>query len=565
MAAKIRIGIFLTLALTLALPAQTAQELYQRGLVQEHANGNLDEAIGLYSQALKAAGKDRALAAKALLRIAGSREKLGRQAEASSAYAEVVRSYPEQRTEVSAAQERLNQLRKAPPASASRSAAPAAADVSAVTGPLFESYCSSCHDGAARAGGLDLGALNAKAVSEQTAMWETVLRRLRARRDPPANAPRPDEKTYRAVISRLEQALDGAYSANNPLKLGERVTETEWAERIALLIWDAEPDVSLLDDARSGRLRDSAVLNRQVVRMLRDPRSSSFAAGFLEPWLLPAPFNRAPLDVAGIPQADPELVHAMQTESRLFLQSQIREDRGATELWTANYTYLNDRLARLYGVAGVFGKDFRRTAWPDSNRAGLLALSGPLAALSTSSRTSPTRRGIFVLTRFLGMDPPDPPASVPPLAETAAAQERSMRERMIAHKAVPSCATCHSSFDPLGLALENLDPLGQWRTTDGEAPIDASGAFIDGTRFNGPAELRSGLMKYADAYYANTARHLLAYALHRKGSRGGRLYDYEMPSARAIVRSAASRDYRWSALISGVISSAPFQMKTVVP
>jgi hypothetical protein len=202
-------------------------------------------------------------------------------------------------------------------------------------------------------------------------------------------------------------------------------------------------------------------------------------------------------------------------------------------------------------------------AWPDSNRAGILGMSGPLAALSSGARTSPTRRGIYVLTKFFGVEPPVPPANVPPLSEAPAARERSMGDRLAAHKVNASCANCHAAFDPLGLALENFDAAGQWRSTDGGATIDASGAFIDGTRFHGPAEFRTGLLQYSDAYYANVTQQLLAYALNRKG-RAGRVYDYEMPSVRAIVRAAAP-NYRWSAIISGVVTSTPFQMKTLVP
>ncbi len=579
MRAKVKLGIVLLLALSLVLAAQTAQELYQRGLVQEHSKGNLNEAIKLYSQAAKTAGKDRALAARALIRLASCEEKLGHQTEAADVYAEVVRVYPEQRAEASIAQDRLDQLRRTSPgpsrksqigrsASASARSLKDAPDASVVTGPFFEGYCNHCHNAANRSGGLDFRSLNVRNVSENSSTWETVLRRLRARRDPPANLPRSDDKTYRSVISKLEQALDGAYSANsranNPMALAERVTDMEWAKRIAALVWGAAPDASLLEDARNGSLRDPAVLNRQVIRMLRDPKSVSLVTGFLEPWLLLDRLNKNPIDPAVFTQADPELVQSMQTEARLFLESQLHEDHPALELWTANYTYLNDRLARHYGITGISGKAFQRVAWRDRNRAGLLGMAGPLAALSSASRTSPTRRGIYVLTKFLGMDAPTPPANVPPLSETPAARERSMRDRLIEHKVNASCANCHGGFDPMGLALENFDGVGQWRTTDSGAPIDASGAFIDGTPFNGPVELRAGLLKYSDAYYANVTQQLLAYALNRKG-RTGRLYDYEMPSVRAIVRSAAAKDYRWSSVISGVVASAPFQMKNLVP
>jgi mono/diheme cytochrome c family protein len=546
------------MALAGTLVAQNAQELYQRALAQEHAYGNLNEAIKLYSQAAKTAGNNRALAAKALIRVASCEEKLGHQAEAADAYAQVANAYPEQRAEASIAQDRLNQLRR-PSAARSRSS-----DVSAVTRPLFDGYCNSCHNAANRPGGLDLDSLNGRDVSQDTSAWENILRRLRARRDPPMNLPRPDDKTYRAVIARLEQALDRAYSANSPLNLAERVSEMEWATRIAALVWGAAPDAGLLEDARNGSLRDPSVLNRHVIRMLRDPKSVSLVSNFLEPWLSLDQLNKFSVDPAVFPEAGPELLQSMQTEMRLFLESQLREDRPVLELWTADYSYLDDRLARHYGMTAVSGKGFERVAWRDRNRAGILGMSGPLAMLSSPSRTSPTRRGMFVLTKFLGVDAPAPPANVPPLPETAATRERSMRDRLAAHKVNASCANCHGVFDPLGLALENFDAIGQWRTTDGGEPIDASGAFIDGTRFNGPAELRAGLLKYSDAYYTNVTQRLLAFALNRKG-RAGRLYDYEMPSVRAIVRSAAARDYRWSSMITGVVTSAPFQMKNLVP
>ena len=172
-------------------------------------------------------------------------------------------------------------------------------------------------------------------------------------------------------------------------------------------------------------------------------------------------------------------------------------------------------------------------SWPNTSRAGLLGQAGPLTALSQASRTSPTVRGVYVLTRFLGIDAPNPPANVPALAERPGSPAGALRERMMAHKANPSCANCHALFDPLGLALENFDAIGAWRTTDGGSPIDASGAFIDGTRFNGPAEFRAGLLRYRDAYYAGVTRQLLAYALNRKGRRAGvRLRDARGPEDR---------------------------------
>ena len=495
------LGLLLALSASIGLAAQSAQELYQRGLVQEHANGDLRQAIELYAQVARTAGRGRALAAKALRRMAGSLEKLGRDAEAADAYAELVRAYPEQRAEAAIAQDRLAALRRA-----------------------------------TRAGSAD-----------------------------------------RALLP-VEPAPNG-----------------ESAARLAAFLWSGVPDASLLDAARRGDLHDPEALQRQVLRMLRDPKSIALVDDFFAAWLSLDRLETARPDPSLYPYVDAELLQSMDTETRLFLHSQLREDRDAVELWTANYTYVNERLGRHYGLSGINGKEFRRVAWPNTNRAGLLGQAGPLTALSTASRTSPTVRGLYVLTRFLGMEAPSPPANVPPLAERpgnpglpdvasprdATNQRRlvgpqvagrpggvpplgTMRDRTTAHKVNPSCASCHSMFDPLGLALENFDATGAWRITDGGSPIDASGTFADGTRFDGPAELRAGLMKYRDAYYTNVTQQLLAYALNRKG-KAGRVYDYEMPAIRKIVRDASLDGYRWSSILTGISASAPFQMKNVVP
>jgi mono/diheme cytochrome c family protein len=561
MTVRLVVGALFTLTLSLALLAQNAQQTYQRALALEQATGNLKEAIQLYSQVVKSAGKDRALAARALIRIAGAQEKLGQQSEAADAYAQVLKTYPDQRDQSAIAQERLDALRRT-------GAKSSAQDVSSVTAPLFQANCASCHSATIRSGGLDLGSLNARNVAENTATWETILRRLQARRDPPVGLPGPDDKTYRAVISTLETALDNAYPASGPLYTAERVTDLELATRIAAFLWGSAPDASLLGDARSGRLRDEAVLERQVSRMLRDSKSSKLISNFFEPWLavdkLKDKLKATEVDPSLAQQFDAELLQSMETETRLFLENQLRENHNALELWTANYTFVNERLARHYGIQQISGKEFRRVTWPDNTRGGILGQAGPFAALSFGSRTSATKRGLFLFSKFLGMEAAPPPANVPPLAEGRDDRARTMRDRMAAHKSNASCASCHSSFDPLGLALENFDAIGQWRTTDGGSPIDASGAFIDGTRFSGPAELRSGLLKYRDAYYSNVTQELLAHALNRKG-RARRIYDYEMPSVRAIVRAASTRDYRWASIISGIVSSAPFQMKNIVP
>jgi hypothetical protein len=557
MTVRITLMALLALALSLTLVGQNAQQTYQRALVLEQASGNLKEAIELYSQVMKSAGPDRALAARALVRIAGAQEKLGQKSEAADSYARILKTYPEQREQAALAQERLNALQRTPSSTRPQ-------DVSSAITPVFQTYCAACHNATNRSGGLDLATLNPRDVGSNTSAWETVLSRLQARRDPPMGAPRPEDKTYRSIIARLETALDNAYPANGTLETAERITDMEFATRLAAFLWGTVPDASLLGDARNGRLWDQATLERQVIRMLRDPKASHLVSNFFEPWLMLDKLDAHQVDPAIFPQFDAELLQAMRTENRLFFEDQLRENRNALELWTGKYTFLNERLARHYGVKSVQGNQFRRIAWPDDTRAGVLGQAGILTALSFGTRTSPTQRGVFVFSRFLGMSAPAPPPNVPALSDTPQDRARPFRERMAAHSSHPACASCHLSFDPLGMGLENFDAIGQWRPTEGGIRIDASGTFIDGTRFGGPAELRTGLLKHRDAYYSNVTQELLAHALNRKG-RSRRIYDYEMPSVRAIVRTAAERDYRWSSLISGIVMSAPFQMKDIVP
>jgi len=555
------------LALSAPAAAQQPPDLYERGLVQEHAAGHLEDAIALYIQAAHAAGVERPLAARALVRAADCYEKLGRQTDAANLYGELLRAYPEQRAAVTRAQERLSILKRHESAAISKKRSSSVIDEPASMAPVLEHYCVRCHNAGNRSGDLDLASIDERPIIENTGAWERVVRRLMARQNPPAGAPRPDEATYRVVTAGLQEALDAAYAANRTSNDAERADDSELAARLATLIWNGRPDASLLEDARRSRLHDSATLNGQVLRMLRDPKSVSLVTGFFSDWLSLNGVNRAASDAALNGQIDADLVQSMQTETRLFLESQLRDDRDAVEIWTANYTYVNARVARHYGLAGIQGQDFRRVTWQDDRRAGLLGQAGILMALSTMpSRTSPTIRGRFVLSRFLGVDAPEPPANVPALAEREATvgAARTMRDRLQAHKVNPSCASCHAMIDPFGLALENFDPTGRWRTTDGGAPIDASGTFVDGTHFDGPAGLRAGLLKYRDAYYTSLTQKLLAYALNRKGN-AGRVYDYEMPDVRKIVRDAAANGYRWSSLLAGIASSAPFQMKHLVP
>lgn len=532
-----------TLSARAASP-QAPLELYQRALVQEQAAGNLQQAIDLYRQAAKQAGNDRALAAHALIRAAGAYEKLGRP-EAAELYAEIMQTYPEQREEVALAQSRLTALRRVSPRGRRT-------DVSGVFDPLFETYCISCHSQSHKTAGLALDTLNTGDVSGSPAVWEIILRRLRARRDPPLGARRPDEGVYLSAVSTAELALDHGYPVNTSLNTADRVSDADLAIRIARFIWNAPPDSALMDAAQKGTLQNPATLEHEVQRMMRDPKAANLTSGFLKRWLL---WDSAPHG------GDDTLQQAFSTETQLFLEDQIRNDHNALDLWTADYSFLNDRLAQQYGIPGITGSDFRRVPLSDSRRAGVLGQGSFLSSSSPADRTSPVERAKMILEIFFGVAPPDPPPNVPPIKS---GDNRPMRVRMEEHHTNPACMACHMSFEPIGLALENFNQAGQWRNTDGGTPIDASGMLVDGTRFNGPAELRATLVKYRDAYYSTITQKMLGYALGREGRRW-RVYDYEMPSVRAIVRDAAAHDYRWSSIVLGIVKSTPFQMKTIVP
>lgn len=536
--------LLLVFTLSTSAAAPQALELYQRALVQEQAAGNLQQAIDLYRQAAKESGTDRALAARALIRAAGAYEKLGRP-EAAELYAEVMQTYPEQREETALAQSRLAALRRV-------STRARRTDVSGVFDPLFETYCISCHSQAHKTAGLALDTVNTGDVSESPAVWERILRRLRARRDPPLGARRPDEGVYLSAVSTAELALDHAYPVNSSLNTADRVSDADLATRMAKFIWNAPPDAALTDAAQRGMLQNPSSLEQQVRRMLSDPRAANLTTGFLKRWLLGDFPSRG---------GDDALLQAFSTETQLFLEDQIRTDHNALDLWTANYSFLNDRLAQQYGISGITGSEFRRVQFSDNRRGGVLGQGSFLSLSSSSDRTSPVARGKMILEMFFGVFPPDPPPNVPPIKS---GDNRPMRVRMEEHRTNPACMACHMSFEPIGLALENFNQAGQWRNTDGGAPIDASGTLVDGTRFNGPAELRATLLKYRDAYYSSITQKMLGYAVGREG-RAWRVYDYEMPSVRAIVREAAAHDYRWSSIVLAIVKSTPFQMKSVVP
>jgi hypothetical protein len=346
---------------------------------------------------------------------------------------------------------------------------------------------------------------------------------------------------------------------NTPYRIGD----LELASRLSFFLWSSIPDDELLALAEKGRLRDPAVLAAQVRRMTADARFERFVTNFAGQWLYVRNVaNTGPVDEV-FPDFDDTLRQAFQRETELFFESIVREDRSSLDLLTADYTFLNERLARHYGIAGIKGSHFRRvTLTPDSHRGGLLGHGSILAVTSQPDRTSPVVRGKWILENFLGTSPPSPPPNVPdlkPSVEPGAVL--SMRDRMAAHRASPTCASCHAIMDPIGLSLERYDGVGRFRTlSESSQPIDASGALPDGTRFEGEAGLKQALLAKPDQFATTIAEKLLTYAL----GRGVEYYD--QPAVRAIVRDAARREYRFSSgLILGVVQSTPFQMRRSRP
>ena len=337
--------------------------------------------------------------------------------------------------------------------------------------------------------------------------------------------------------------------------------DLELASRLSFFLWSSIPDDELLDVAEAGRLGDPGVLHGQVRRMLRDPRSKALVDNFGGQWLYLRNLAGTAPDPIQFPDFDENLRQAMQRETELFFDRVIREDRSALEFLTSRTTFLNERLARHYGIPRVYGSHFRPVTLTDRNRSGVLGHASLLTATSYANRTSPVTRGKWILENIIGAPPPPPPPDIPELEEeTADGRVRSMRERMEQHRKNPSCAVCHAQMDPLGLALENFDAVGRWRErSESDEPVDASGVLPDGTRFDGPQGLRTVLESRAEEFVTTLAEKLLTYAV----GRGVELTD--APVVRRIVRDAAGDDYRFSSLIRGVVDSKPFRMRRVQP
>ena len=337
-----------------------------------------------------------------------------------------------------------------------------------------------------------------------------------------------------------------------------RLNDLDLASRLSFFLWSSIPDDELLNTATAGKLKQPAVLEQQVRRMLADPRSRALVDNFAGQWLQTGKLNGLVPDVDAFPDFDENLREAMQQETAQFVASQLREDRSVLELVTANYSYLNERLARHYAIPNIYGNHFRRVTFSDGVRGGLLGQASVLTVTSYPNRTSIVLRGKWLLANLLGAPPPPPPADVPSLKDPGQdGQPRSLRDRMEQHRNNPACAGCHQRMDPLGFALENFDAVGKWRTVaDGET-VDASASLPDGTAFQGIAGLRSLLLENKEDYVRTLAEKLLAYSVGR-----GIEY-YDMPAIRKIARDSAPADYRWSALVLGIVRSQPFSMGIV--
>ena len=289
--------------------------------------------------------------------------------------------------------------------------------------------------------------------------------------------------------------------------------------------------------------------------MLGDPKSSALVDNFAAQWLHARNLRNATPDKGDFPDFDDNLRQAFERELKLFVASIIREDRNVLDLMTADYTLVNERLAQHYGIPNVYGPQFRRVTLADDARKGLLGKGAVLLVTSHADRTSPVVRGKWILDNLLGAPPPPPPAVVPPLDDSPAAATLTMRQRMEKHRENPVCASCHKVMDPIGLALENFDAIGRWRDLDGESPIDASGVLTDGSKVSGVVDLRQALLQRPEVLVGTMSEKLMTYALGRG------LEATDMPAVRTVVRDASRDGYRFSALVKGVVTSAPFRMR----
>jgi hypothetical protein len=370
------------------------------------------------------------------------------------------------------------------------------------------------------------------------------------------------ERALQALLADPE-FIYRAEAAPPSIEPGElyRISDLELASRLAFFLWSAPPDERLIRLAGDGKLRNAEVLEQETRRMLADPRSHALTTNFAGQWLQLRNLAAAAPITLIFPDFDDNLREAFKTETEMLFDSIVREDHSVTDLLNNDYTFVNERLARHYGIPNIYGSRFRRVKLdgPLEVRRGLLGQGSIELVTALADRTSPVQRGKWVLMNILGIIPPDPPPNVPTLKESdnsgnGLAAEPSMRERMEAHRANPTCASCHRMFDPIGFSLESFDAVGKYRTTDSGRTLDLSGQFVDGAKFNGPSGLRQALLGYSPQFVQVLTEKLLTYAL----GRGVEYYD--MPTVRAVDREANRNGDRFSSLVLGIVRSEPFQM-----
>ncbi len=342
-----------------------------------------------------------------------------------------------------------------------------------------------------------------------------------------------------------------------------RITDLDLASRLSYFIWGTAPDAELVKVASNNTLHTPLVLDKQVKRMLADPRSEALSTRFASQWLRLQDVDKIRPDALLFPAYDNELGEAYKKETELFFQSIVAEDRNILDLFTADYTFVNERIAKVYKIPNIVGEGFQRVQLTDENRRGILGEGSMLMSTSVADRTSPVQRGKWIMEVLLGSPPPPPPPDVPPFDDTkdsnASGKPLSVRERMEAHRKSPACSSCHKLIDPLGLALDNFDTLGAWRIKDNGVPVDTSAKLYDGADINGPASLRKALIDHSDTVIRNFTDNLLAYAL------GRRLEYYDQPTIRAIAKKAALNGNHFSAFVLGVVNSGAFQMAKAEP
>jgi hypothetical protein len=380
-------------------------------------------------------------------------------------------------------------------------------------------------------------------------------RRAPAKKEPPFDA--GIRTVVQTLISdpefvfRFEHTPPGVQPGTN-----YRISDLELAARLSYFLWSSPPDDQLITLASQAKLKDPSVLDEQVRRMLADPRSEALSTVFAPQWLQLQNLRDVQPDAFLYPNFDRNLADSMRRETELLFDSIVHEDRNIVDLLTANYTFVDELLAKHYGIPNVLGPRFRRVTVTDENRLGVLGHASILTLTSVSNRTSPVQRGKWVMIALLGTPPPPPPPGVPPLKDTGENEKvQSVREKMEEHRKNEPCRSCHQLMDPIGLALENFDGIGSWRAKDGGLPVDASGRMFDGAKLDGPVSLRKAVLNHSDAFIGTFTQNLLAYAL-------GRVVDYrDMPMVRSIEQEAARNDDRFSSFVLGIVKSMPFQMR----